>query len=160
MMPEMDGLTMLKALRADPKLADIPVVMLTAKNHLEDRLSARDAGADVYLNKPFSPRELEASIRQLLAKRGRHVQSLMRAHVEGLEIVSAGLAHEIQNPLNFIKNAQLIIAENVTKLRQAVASIPGADPSQAATVEKAQQKSAAWSRAPAAGSSASRTWSA
>src|SRR5207237_1986349 len=101
--------TMLRALRADAATSDIPVIMLTAKNHLEDRLNARDAGADVYLNKPFSPRELEGAIRQLLDKRGRQVQSIIRAHVEGLEVVSAGLAHEIHNPLTFIKHAHLLI---------------------------------------------------
>jgi hypothetical protein len=52
------------------------------------------------------------------------VQNLMRAHVEGLEIVSAGLAHEIHNPLNFIKNANLLIAENVGKLQ---ATLAGSD---------------------------------
>jgi signal transduction histidine kinase len=140
MMPKMDGLTMLKALRADPKMADVPVIMLTSRNQLDDRLSGREAGADVYLTKPFSPRELEAAIRQQLTKRGLQVQNLMRAHIEGLEIVSAGLAHEIQNPLNFIKNAQHLIAENVAKLRQVLAGLDTADPVRTATVDKAQQK--------------------
>jgi DNA-binding response OmpR family regulator len=53
---------MLKACAQEPGLTDIPVIMLTAKMQLEDRLSARQAGADVYLEKPFSPRELEAAI--------------------------------------------------------------------------------------------------
>jgi signal transduction histidine kinase len=141
MMPRMDGLSMLKELRADPKLGDVPVIMLTSKNQLEDRLSARDAGADVYLSKPFSPRELQAAVKQQLEKHGRHVQNLMRAHVEGLEIVSAGLAHEIQNPLNFIKNAQILIAENVEKLREVMDNLPaGVDPAGAATVAKAKEK--------------------
>ena len=141
MMPRMDGLSMLKELRADPKLGDVPVIMLTSKNQLEDRLSSREAGADVYMSKPFSPKELQAAINQQLERRGRHVQNVMRAHVEGLEIVSAGLAHEIQNPLNFIKNAQLLIVENVKKLRLVMDAMPtGTDPSGAATVEKAQEK--------------------
>jgi signal transduction histidine kinase len=141
MMPKMDGLTMLRELRDDPKLGDVPVIMLTSKNLLEDRLSAREAGADVYLSKPFSPRELQAAVKQQLQKHGRHVQNVMRAHVEGLEIVSAGLAHEIQNPLNFIKNAQMLIAENVEKLRAAMNTLPaGGDPARTATVEKAQEK--------------------
>jgi signal transduction histidine kinase len=140
MMPVMDGLTMLKALRADDQLRDIPVIMLSARNELEDRLSGREAGADVYLGKPFSPRELEAAIHHLLEKRGRHVQSMMRAHVEGLEIVSAGLAHEIQNPLNFVKNAQLLIAENLEKLTAALEGMPTSDEARVATVKKAQQK--------------------
>jgi signal transduction histidine kinase len=120
MMPEMDGLTMLKALKADPHLAEIPVIMLSAKSELADRVSAREAGADIYLGKPFSARELEAAMRQLLGKQGRHLQGVMRAHAEGLETISAGLAHEIHNPLNFIKNANLVIAENVGKLLAAL----------------------------------------
>jgi signal transduction histidine kinase len=138
MMPEMDGLTMLKALRADPQLAEIPVIMLSAKIDLADRLSAREAGADVYLGKPFSPRELEAAMRQLLGKQGRHIQDIMRAHAEGLETISAGLAHEIHNPLNFIKNANLVIAEDVHKLLSTLAA--NLEPEQAATVEKVRQR--------------------
>ncbi len=140
MMPRMDGLTMIKALRADPLLVDLPIIMLTAKTDIEDRLAGRQAGADVYLTKPFSPRELDAAIGQQLKRRGRQVQSVMRAHVEGLELVSAGLAHEIQNPLNFIKNAQLLIAENVAKLRGALDGLPSIDADRAVAVERAQQK--------------------
>lgn len=140
MMPEMDGLSMLKELRADAKLANVPVVMLTARNQLEERLTAREAGADVYLEKPFSPRELEAAIKRLLEKQGRQVQDIMRAHVQGLEIVSAGLAHEIHNPLTFIKNANLLIAENVSKVRDILGSINGLDPERTAALEKAKQR--------------------
>jgi signal transduction histidine kinase len=134
MMPEMDGLTMLKHLRADRQLAEIPVIMLTAKIDFDDRLSAREAGADVYLGKPFSPRELEAAMRQLLGKQGRHIQDVMRAHAEGLETISAGLAHEIHNPLNFIKNANLIIADDLHKLLETLPA--NLEPQLAATVEK------------------------
>jgi signal transduction histidine kinase len=104
--------------RADAHLAEVPVIMLCARHELADRVSAREAGADTYLEKPFSPRELDAAMRQLLGKHGRHIQGVMRAHAEGLGTISAGLAHEIHNPLNFIKNANLVIAENVGKLRQ------------------------------------------
>ena len=55
MMPEMDGLTMLRRMRADPQLAEIPVIMLSARSQIADRVAAREAGADVYLGKPFSP---------------------------------------------------------------------------------------------------------
>jgi signal transduction histidine kinase len=138
MMPEMDGLTMLKALRADPHLAEIPVIMLSARSELADRVSAREAGADIYLGKPFSPRELEAAMRQLLGKQGRHLQGVMRAHAEGLETISAGLAHEIHNPLNFIKNAHLVIAENVGKLQEMLPR--DLDPERAAALDRARQR--------------------
>jgi signal transduction histidine kinase len=49
MMPEMDGLTMLRAVRADAHLAEVPVIMLSARNELADRVSAREAGADTHL---------------------------------------------------------------------------------------------------------------
>jgi signal transduction histidine kinase len=141
MMPKMDGLSMMKALREDPHLADVAVIMLTSRNQLEDRLAGREAGADVYLSKPFSPRELQAAVTHLLQRQGQQVQSLVRAHVEGLEIVSAGLAHEIQNPLNVIKNAQLLIEENVDKLRAVIEGLPlESDPVRAANAANAQQK--------------------
>lgn len=140
MMPEMDGLSMLKELRNDAQFAETPIIMLTAKNLLEDRLAATDAGADVYLSKPFSPRELEANIRGLLEKRGRHVHNLMQAHAEGLEIVSGGLAHELQNPLNFIKGAQHLIVEQVEKIREQVAGAGLADPGRVAAIDKARKK--------------------
>ena len=113
MMPEMDGLTMIRKLRDDPGTASIPVIMLTAKNRLEDRLEVREAGADIYLTKPFSPKELRSSIRGLLERQGRQADVFMRAHVRNLEVISAGLAHEIHNPLSYIKNAFVVISEKV-----------------------------------------------
>lgn len=112
MMPEMDGLSMLVEIRNDPRTADIPVIMLTAKDQLETRLEVRRAGADIYLNKPFSPQELLTSVRQLLEKRGRAVAKVIRAQVKSLESISGGLAHEINNPLSYIRNSLFVIAEN------------------------------------------------
>jgi signal transduction histidine kinase len=140
MMPEMDGLTMVKELRADPKFQETSIIMLTAKNQLEDRLAVRDAGVDIFLGKPFSPRELDAAVRQLLEKRGRHVNNLMRAHAEGLEIVSGGLAHEIQNPLNFIKGAQHMINEQIGKIRDQIGGAALTDQTRVAAIERAKQR--------------------
>jgi signal transduction histidine kinase len=140
MMPEMDGLSMIKALREEPGLNDVPVIMLSARSQVEDRISVLEAGADIYLEKPFSPRELDASIHRLLEKQGRQVQNLMRAHVDGLEIVSAGLAHEIHNPLNFIKNANLLIAENVGKLQEQLGGIAQLAPDRAGAIDKIQTR--------------------
>lgn len=66
MMPGRSGLDVLVALRADPELADTPVVMLTARVQVSDRQAAEEAGADRYLSKPFSPRELVSVIEELL----------------------------------------------------------------------------------------------
>jgi PAS domain S-box-containing protein len=63
MMPQMDGFDLLRALRADPALRDIPMVLLSARAGEEARIEGLDAGADDYLVKPFSARELLARIR-------------------------------------------------------------------------------------------------
>ncbi|MFO8232716.1 MAG: two-component regulator propeller domain-containing protein [Longimonas sp.] len=71
MMPRVDGVAMLRALRDDPATDFIPVVLLTARAELDDKIGGLDAGADDYLTKPFRPRELRARIRTLLAQRMR-----------------------------------------------------------------------------------------
>lgn len=66
MMPVHTGLEVLAELRADPELADTPVVMLTARAQLADREAALAAGADRFLAKPFSPLELAGLVAELL----------------------------------------------------------------------------------------------
>ncbi|MCS0616513.1 response regulator [Massilia kyonggiensis] len=73
MLPGLDGLALCRALRADanPLVADLPVVMVTARVEEIDRLLGLEAGADDYLCKPFSPRELVARIKAILRRAGR-----------------------------------------------------------------------------------------
>lgn len=68
MLPERDGIAVCKELRA--KKIAVPIVMLTAKGAVEDRVSGLDAGADDYLTKPFAFEELLARIRALLRRKG------------------------------------------------------------------------------------------
>lgn len=67
MMPGRDGISVLRALRADPATADIPVVVLTARGQDEDRRIAMDAGSSLFLNKPFSPLELRGFVRDIFS---------------------------------------------------------------------------------------------
>lgn len=69
MLPEVDGLEVCKILRRDPATAGIPIVMLTAKAEELDRVLGLELGADDYLTKPFSPRELVLRIKNLLRRR-------------------------------------------------------------------------------------------
>jgi PAS domain S-box-containing protein len=62
MMPNLDGFGLLKAIRADPGLRDIPIIMLSARAGEESRIEGLEAGADYYLTKPFSARELIAQV--------------------------------------------------------------------------------------------------
>ncbi len=68
MLPELDGLEVCKVLRRDPATASIPIIMLTAKATEIDRVLGLELGADDYLTKPFSPRELVLRIRRVLQR--------------------------------------------------------------------------------------------
>ena len=70
MLPEVDGLEVCKMLRRDPATAAIPIVMVTAKAAEIDRILGLELGADDYVTKPFSPRELVLRIKNIL-ERGR-----------------------------------------------------------------------------------------
>lgn len=67
-MPGMDGVTMVKALRADPSTRDIAVLMLTSENSVEAETRALSGGADDYILKPVEPRRLAARVKALLAR--------------------------------------------------------------------------------------------
>jgi DNA-binding response OmpR family regulator len=68
MLPEIDGLEVCKLLRRDPATAKMPVLMLTAKAAEIDRVLGLELGADDYVTKPFSPRELVLRIKKLLER--------------------------------------------------------------------------------------------
>ncbi len=68
MMPRMDGLTFAKELKRDPKLARIPIVMLTAKTRASDMVEGINAGARSYITKPFKSEELLGKVRKALGQ--------------------------------------------------------------------------------------------
>jgi DNA-binding response OmpR family regulator len=68
MLPDADGMELCKKLRAEEKYRRLPIVMLTAKVTLDDRIQGLDFGADDYITKPFSPNELIARIKAVLRR--------------------------------------------------------------------------------------------
>jgi two-component system phosphate regulon response regulator PhoB len=68
MVPELSGLEICRTMRRRPELRDIPIIMLTAKGEEHDRVRGLDAGADDYVVKPFSPKELVARVRAVLRR--------------------------------------------------------------------------------------------
>ena len=68
MIPEVDGLEVCKMLRRDPATATIPIIMVTAKASEIDRILGLELGADDYITKPFSPRELVLRVKKLLQR--------------------------------------------------------------------------------------------
>src|SRR5690349_19454342 len=78
MLPDQSGLRLLSRLRGDRHFAQLPIIMLTAKSMEEDKIAGLDQGADDYITKPFSPRELTARIKALLRRKTpEHAQAAM-----------------------------------------------------------------------------------
>lgn len=68
MLPGMDGINVNKELKRDPRTRNIPVIMLTAKAQTEDRIAGLETGADDYITKPFSPKELVLRTQAILKR--------------------------------------------------------------------------------------------
>lgn len=75
MLPSLDGLDICRILRGQPHTAELPIIMLTAKSTEDDTLLGLDLGADDYMTKPFSPRELVARVRTVLKRTNRTASS-------------------------------------------------------------------------------------
>jgi two-component system, OmpR family, phosphate regulon response regulator PhoB len=75
MLPGQSGLSLAKKWRSDPRTKDIPVILLTAKSDEPDKIAGLDAGADDYITKPFSIKEMLARLRAVLRRRSPEVNS-------------------------------------------------------------------------------------
>ena len=95
MLPDLSGFQFIRHMRADCRVRDVPVIMVTARHDEVDKISALEAGADDYITKPFSPRELVARTKAVL--RRRHPQIIDDAiELGGLRLVPVmrkALAH-------------------------------------------------------------------
>ncbi len=97
MLPDQTGLRLLARIRADRNFSDIPVIMLTAKSMEEDKIAGLNNGADDYVTKPFSPRELLARAKALLRRKAPELaQSMMSAGPVTLDPVSCTVAIDSQ----------------------------------------------------------------
>jgi two-component system phosphate regulon response regulator PhoB len=71
-LPGQSGVALIRRLRAQPRTRDLPIIMVSARNCEQDKILALESGADDYITKPFSPREMLARIHALLRRRAPH----------------------------------------------------------------------------------------
>lgn len=86
MLPDLSGAEWARRLKRDDNYADIPIIMLTARGEEEDKVRALDMGADDYITKPFSPKELVARIKAVLRRRV-NFSTTGRIDSAGIELV-------------------------------------------------------------------------
>ncbi len=124
MMPEMSGTELCQAIKQDPELSGVSVMLVTSKAERELKIQGLELGADDYVTKPFHPRELLARARSLarlrllgraLEERNAALESALvelretqaqlvhREKMASLGQFVAGIAHELNNPLNFLQ---------------------------------------------------------
>ncbi len=126
MMPRMDGAELCRIIKSDPRHAALPVILLTARNGLDERVEGLEAGADDYLVKPFHTRELVARSRNLVALRSqqkalesanKELQRTNRALEDAAEVKSQLLhiaAHDLKTPLSGIRGIAQVLKEELT----------------------------------------------
>ena len=111
MLPGLDGMSTFKRLRADSRTRNIPVIMLTAKTQTTDRINGLELGADDYLPKTFSSRELLARLRAVLRRTGWIAESAPQAPIKELVIGELRLNPETHDVVLGDQPLQLTPAE-------------------------------------------------
>jgi DNA-binding response OmpR family regulator len=117
MLPGLDGLDVCRTIRAE---SDVPIIMLTARTTEEDRLVGLDMGADDYVTKPFSPRELAARVRAVLRRLPEEF-----IHRGPKEVVAADLKLNLETKEASLAGKELSLTPTEFKLLAVMAREPG-----------------------------------
>ena len=119
MMPVMDGITLCRQLKEDVRTSHIPIILLTAKDSLQDKEEGYEVGADSYLTKPFSASLLRSRINNLLESRKKLITQFQAQPVPGNQtdlnekrIIIAEALSKLDN--EFIEKITLLIEENLS----------------------------------------------
>jgi DNA-binding response OmpR family regulator len=128
MLPEIDGLAVCRALRAE---SEVPVILLTARTMEEDKLRGLELGADDYVTKPFSPRELVARVRAVLRRAAREPSG------GPAELRFQGLVLDLARRAVEAAGRPVALTPSELRLLEALARAPGRTFSRAELVERA-----------------------
>ena len=160
LMPEMDGLELIRRIRACDLPGYVYIILLTAKSEKEDLVAGMDAGADDFLIKPFDPDELRVRMRageriialeRRLADQNRRLREAQAALVQSERLASlgqlaAGMAHEINNPVAYVTNNLAVLNRGVGSVMEVLQAyqrgaetLAQSDPSLAAQIAELER---------------------
>ncbi|MCH8087079.1 MAG: response regulator transcription factor [Chloroflexi bacterium] len=117
MLPSLDGMGVCRILRDE---SNVPIIMLTARAGEEDRLAGLDQGADDYITKPFSPRELAARVRAVLRRVARDAME------EGpAELARGAIRVDLRHRMVYVENAQVELTPTEFRMLTLLMREPG-----------------------------------
>jgi two-component system, sensor histidine kinase and response regulator len=115
MLPKIDGYEVCRRLKSRKRTKYIPILMLTAKGGVEDKVMGLDIGADDYFAKPFNYTELSARIRSLLSMKAARDALVAEEKAGALDQMIGGVEHEIRNPLTSIGGLARRVHDSLAK---------------------------------------------
>jgi len=125
LMPVMDGFEVLERMKRDRRMRVVPVVVISALDEIETVVRAIEMGAEDYLFKPFDPVLLRARIGALLERKRLAAELSVQAKLASLGALTAGIAHEIKNPLNFVMNFASLSSDDLQELTTCIEALAG-----------------------------------
>ncbi len=116
MMPELDGITLTRQIKANKKIAHIPIILLSAKHSIEEQIEGLDAGAEMYITKPFNVDYLKISVKRLILRK-ETLKDYFTSPLSAFDLVEGKLTHKedkgfLQQVLDIINNN--LLEENLS----------------------------------------------
>lgn len=110
LMPGMDGIELINAVKSDPQTAHIPIIGISAKNAIEDKIKAYKHGADLYIAKPFHPQHVLTTVANILARHSV-LKDYFNSSRASMKVIDGLMLHEEENEL--IQRIITFIRQNI-----------------------------------------------
>jgi DNA-binding response OmpR family regulator len=113
MLPDIDGYEICRRIKANPKLSDIPVLFMTSRTDVSDKVKGFDVGCQDYITKPIQFEELLARVKTHIQMRHMQKELFRFEKLQSLSVLAGGIAHDFNNILSIILgNVQLLKVNN------------------------------------------------